>query len=80
MPHNYHDPWRRFCERIVSVCEYDKCLLYGHSKCARFYQWTMRMKKQWNIKEEKLTITFIVEIITSISLTTFLFVSNPYSP
>ena len=79
MPHNIRDPWRAFCETIASACGHDTCLLYGHSKCARFYQWTMRMKKQWNIKEEKLIITFIVEIITSISFATYLFGPKTYS-
>ncbi|CAF1368621.1 unnamed protein product [Rotaria sordida] len=38
----------------------NESLVDGHSKRARFYRWAKKIKKQWNIKEEKLIITLIL--------------------
>jgi hypothetical protein len=78
MPHNFHDRLRTLCERIALLSEPGECLLNGHSKCARFYRWATNMKKEWSIEQEKLIITFIVEIVTSVFLITYMFILYPY--
>jgi hypothetical protein len=70
MPHISHDQLYTLCERLARPHTFDECLFDGHSKLARFYRWAMKMKRQWNIKEEKLIITSIVGMIASIILVT----------
>ena len=74
MPHHAYNTLRVLCERIVSLNRLDDCFPYGHSKYARFYRWATKMKAKWNIEEEKLIITFIIEIITITFTTMSLFV------
>ncbi|CAF1067982.1 unnamed protein product [Didymodactylos carnosus] len=68
MLYNVDDPLRVFCERMAlpNVLNVD-----GHSKRARFYRWTKKIKKQWNIKEEKLIITLIIVILMFILSVSF---------
>lgn len=66
MPHNADDQLRELCERITLPKILNESLHNGHSKRARFYQWAKKMKKEWNIKEEKLIITAITNIIGNI--------------
>ena len=66
---NIDDPLSLFCGYGVppdNICEF---LQNDASKRACFYRWTKKMKKKWNIEEEKLAITITVGIITSIIIT-----------
>jgi len=66
MPHNVDDPLCALCERIALPYILNESLLTGHSKRARFYRWAKKMKKEWNIKEEKLVMTAITTPIVII--------------
>lgn len=66
MPHNNPDPLLTFCEQITSPNYPHEFLLDGHSKRARFYRWVKKIKKKWNVKEEKLIITAIAGVTASI--------------
>jgi hypothetical protein len=77
MPHVAHDQLRTLCERLVFPSTFDE---RSHSKLARFYRWATKMKKEWNIKEEKLIITLIVGIIASIIMViTWIFIKSSNS-
>jgi hypothetical protein len=67
MPYNAHDPLRELCERITSPNNPNGFVLDvdDHSKRARFYRWVKKIKKQWNIEEEKLIVTAIAGMIIS---------------
>jgi hypothetical protein len=66
VPYDSEDPLSVLCEITASPNDLYEYLLNNHSKRARLYRWAKRMKKQWNIEEEKLIITIIVVVITSI--------------
>jgi hypothetical protein len=66
MPHNIGDPLSALYERIALSDILNESLLTGHSKRARFYWWAKKMKKEWNIKDEKLIMTAITTPITLI--------------
>ncbi|CAF2184905.1 unnamed protein product [Rotaria magnacalcarata] len=66
MPHSADDQLHELCERISLPNILNESLHNGHSKRARFYRWAKKMKKEWNIKEEKLIITAITNIIVTI--------------
>lgn len=72
MPHKHPDPLHALCERIILPHQSNECLLHGNSKRARFYQWTKSISEQWNIKDEKLIVTLILGLITSVITITFL--------
>jgi hypothetical protein len=57
---------RTLCEKLAHPSKLDERFPYDHSKLARFYRWATEMKEQWNIEEEKLVITLIFAIITTI--------------
>jgi hypothetical protein len=46
--------------------EFYEFLLNDTSKRARFYRWAKKMKKKWNIQEEKLIISIITIVTVSI--------------
>jgi hypothetical protein len=71
MPYNAHDPLRELCQRITEPNNPNGFLLDGHSKRARFYRWAKKIKKQWNIEEEKLIVTAIAGIISFIIVILF---------
>lgn len=65
MPHILQDPLSILCGHHIPLdrrCEY---LQSGTSLNARFYRWMKRIKKQWNIQEEKLIISTAFGIITT---------------
>ncbi len=66
MPYNVDDPLRTFCGKIAFPNDPNRFSLDGQSRCTRFYHWVKAMKKQWNIKEDKLIITFIASVIVTI--------------
>ncbi len=66
IPHILKDPLSVLCGYHVPLDDRYEFLQNGTSKHARFYQWVKKLKKQWNIEEEKLIITAIAGIITSI--------------
>lgn len=78
LPHDHSDPLSLLCETIApptrDLYEY---LLNDHSKHARFYRWVKKMKKQWNIEEEKLVITVIAGAIVCLFIT-IIFTGFPY--
>jgi len=67
IPHDSHDQLRTFCKIIALPDVLDEDFFEGPSKLARFYRWATKMKIQWNIQEEKLVFTFIIQIIICIS-------------
>jgi len=63
---NVEDPLSVLCGYNILSNDLYEFLLNDTSKRARFYRWAKKMKKQWNIKEEKLIISIIAIIIISI--------------
>jgi hypothetical protein len=77
MPHYDPDPLHTFYKRM-GFSHDPGFLLNGHSKSARFYRWVKKIKKEWNIKEDKLIVTAIFCLIVTIImffLTNFIFIS-----
>jgi hypothetical protein len=80
LPHNVDDPLGKICGFNVSEGSLYEFLENDTSKSARFYRWVQKMKKQWNIKEEKLILTAIAVVITIIGITIhFIYCSSPSS-
>ncbi len=63
MPYGVDDPLHVFRQRITYRNNRNNFSLDGQSRCTRFYHWVKAMKKQWNVKEDKLIITFIASVI-----------------
>ena len=66
IPHNLEDPLSVLCGYHVPMDYRYAFLQNDTSLCARFYRSAKKMKKQWNIEEEKLYVTTVVGIITSV--------------
>jgi hypothetical protein len=64
---NVDDPFSVICGHNISPNDLHEFLLNDTSKRARFYRWTNKMKKKWNIKEEKLIISIISIVMMSIA-------------
>ena len=64
--HTAEDLLIQFCAYNVSSDDRYQFLENSISKRARFYRRVNKMKKQWNIKQDKLIITVIIGTITSI--------------
>jgi hypothetical protein len=64
---NVDDPLSVICGHNISSNDLHEFLLNDTSKRARFYRWTHKMKKKWNIKEEKLIISIIFIVMMSIA-------------
>ncbi|CAF3393953.1 unnamed protein product [Rotaria sp. Silwood2] len=65
MPSIIQDPLSFLCgPDDLSIDRYE-FLQHDTSIQVRFYRWIQKMKKQWNIEEEKLIVTTIVGIVTS---------------
>lgn len=61
----YHrDPLSRLCGYYIRLAARRDYLEKDTSKSAQFYRWAEKMKKQWNIEEEKLIITTFVSLIS----------------
>lgn len=64
IPHNASDPLQTLCQRIMLPNKLDESFPYDDSICSRFYKWITKMKKRFNIEEEKIIFTFVVGIIS----------------
>ena len=65
MLHNDFDPVCTFCWRMISPHN-SGFLLNDHSKSARFCRWVKRIKKEWNIQEQKLIVIAISRVTITI--------------
>ncbi|CAF4997072.1 unnamed protein product [Rotaria sp. Silwood1] len=66
MPSIIQDPLSFLCgPDDLSIDRYE-FLQHDTSIQVRFYRWIQKMKKQWNIEEEKLIVTTIVAIVTKL--------------
>ncbi len=63
---NVEDPLSVLCGHNILSNDLYEFLLNDTSKRACFYRWAKKMKKKWNIKEEKLIISIIAIVIVSI--------------
>jgi hypothetical protein len=66
MPPKFEDPLRVHCGPDVLSIDCYEFLQTDTSKRARFYRWVHKIKKQWNIDEEKLIITTIAGVVNGI--------------
>ena len=66
VPHRFQDPLSVFCAYHSPPYQHCEYLKNDISRPARFYRWTKKMKKQWNIEDEKIFISTFVGIIVSV--------------
>lgn len=69
MPHNHRDPLSRLCGHDVALSIRYEYLQKDTAIRARFYRWAKKTKKKWNIDEEKLFVSTVVGMFTSVSVT-----------
>ena len=78
IPHMVDDPLSVLCRKTASSTDLYEYLLTDHSKRARFYRWAKKMKKQWDIREEKFIITIIASLIICFCVTIAVIGGYPY--